>query len=58
MEDYPRDLQEFNARFTYLKGKREAASELLPRVHLVISLFKRCLMETHQGEAVRWRVFR
>ena len=34
---------------TYLKGKREAATELLPRVHLVISLLKRWLMGTHQG---------
>jgi transposase-like protein len=34
---------------TVLKGKKEAASELLPRVHLVISLLKRWLMGTHQG---------
>jgi hypothetical protein len=32
-----------------LKGKKEAASELLPRVHLVISLLKRWLIGTHQG---------
>ena len=29
----------------YLKGRKEAASELLPLVHLVISLVKRWLME-------------
>jgi transposase-like protein len=31
------------------KAKKEEASELLPRVHLVISLLKRWLMGTHQG---------
>lgn len=34
---------------TVLKGRKETASELLPRVHLVISLLKRWLMGTHQG---------
>lgn len=34
---------------TVLKGKKESVSELLPRVHLVISLLKRWLMGTHQG---------
>jgi transposase-like protein len=34
---------------TVLKGKEENASELLPRVHLVISLLKRWLIGTHQG---------
>lgn len=32
-----------------LKSKKEEASELLPRVPLVISLLKRWLMGTHQG---------
>jgi transposase-like protein len=32
-----------------LRGNREAASELLPHVHRVISLFKRWLLGTHQG---------
>jgi len=33
-----------------IRGKRkEAASELMPRVHRVISLFKRWLLGTHQG---------
>jgi transposase-like protein len=39
----------FVHEITLLKGKKEAASELLPRVHLVISLLKRWLMGTHQG---------
>ena len=34
---------------TVLKGRKESASELLPRVHRVISLLKRWLMGTHQG---------
>jgi transposase-like protein len=34
---------------TYLKQSTQAASELLPRVHLVISLLKRWMMGTHQG---------
>ena len=34
---------------TVLKGKKETASELLPRVHRIVSLLKRWLMGTHQG---------
>jgi transposase-like protein len=38
---------------TVLKGReKDAATELLPRVHLVVSLLKRWLLGTHQG-AVR-----
>jgi transposase-like protein/ribosomal protein L37AE/L43A len=37
---------------TFLRGEHELASELLPRVHRVISLLKRWLLGTHQG-AVR-----
>src|SRR5579872_5164649 len=32
-----------------LGGRKKAASELLPRVHRVVSLLKRWLMGTHQG---------
>jgi transposase-like protein len=39
----------FQHQITYLKGNRKAASELLPRVHLVISHLKRWLLGTHQG---------
>jgi transposase-like protein len=45
----PVESKGFLHQITYLKGKREAASELLPRVHLVISLLKRWLLGTHQG---------
>jgi hypothetical protein len=34
---------------TIIKSSKRAASELLPRVHRVISLLKRWLMGTHQG---------
>jgi transposase-like protein len=34
---------------TVLSGKKESASELLPRVHRVVSLLKRWLLGTHQG---------
>jgi transposase-like protein len=39
----------YEHEITVLKGKKETASELLPRVHLVISLLKRWLAGTHQG---------
>ena len=45
----PLEGKGFLHEVTYLKGKKEAASQLLPRVHLVISLLKRWLMGTHQG---------
>jgi len=34
---------------TVLRGRKESASELLPRVHRVVSLLKRWRMGTHQG---------
>jgi transposase-like protein len=34
---------------TFLRGNRKSPSDLLPRVHRVISLLKRWLMGTHQG---------
>ena len=34
---------------TVVSGKKKRPSELMPRVHLVISLLKRWLMGTHQG---------
>ena len=39
----------YRHRITYLRGHHELASELLPRVHRVISLLKRWLLGTHQG---------
>lgn len=34
---------------TFLKGKKEPASELMPRVHRIASLLKRWILGTHQG---------
>ena len=39
----------YTHEITVLKGKKESASELLPRVHMVISLLKRWLVGTHHG---------
>jgi transposase-like protein len=36
-------------QITVVKGKKESASELLPRIHLVASLLKRWILGTHQG---------
>jgi hypothetical protein len=36
-----------------LKGQKESASKLLPRVHLAASLLKRWLLGTHQGAVSR-----
>lgn len=43
----------YHHRVTFLKGKKESAAELLPRVHLVASLLKRWLLGTHQGAVSR-----
>jgi len=39
----------YRHEITFLKGKRKTPSELMPRVHRVISLLKRWLLGTHQG---------
>lgn len=36
-------------KITFLRGKKKSPSELLPRVHRVVSLLKRWLLGTHQG---------
>jgi transposase-like protein len=36
-------------RLTFLRGQQNSPSELLPRVHRVVSLLKRWLLGTHQG---------
>jgi hypothetical protein len=43
----------FDHQVTVLKGKKESASELMPRVHRVASLLKRWLLGTHQGAVSR-----
>jgi len=39
----------YRHRITFLSDHPEPANELLPRVHLVVSLLKRWLLGTHQG---------
>ncbi len=39
----------YDHEVTFLKGNKQTPSELMPRVHRVISLLKRWLMGTHQG---------
>ena len=41
--------QGYDHEVTFLKGKKKTPSELMPRVHRVISLLKRWLIGTHQG---------
>ena len=43
----------YRHRVTFQKGRKESASDLLPRVHLVASLLKRWLLGTHQGAVSR-----
>jgi transposase-like protein len=45
----PLGKEGYQHEITFIKGKKETASVLLPRVHLVVSLLKRWLMGTHQG---------
>ena len=45
----PLDVNSYTHRISALKADPKRASELLPRVHLVIALLKRWLMGTHQG---------
>lgn len=42
-------LDGYQHEATVLRGRKESASELLPRVHQVVSLLKRWLLGTHQG---------
>jgi transposase-like protein len=45
----PLESQGYRHDVTFLHGKKKTPSELMPRVHRVISLLKRWLMGTHQG---------
>jgi transposase-like protein len=45
----PLESKGYKHEVTFLKGKKKTPSELMPRVHLAISLLKRWLMGTHQG---------
>lgn len=43
----------YHHRVSFLRGHPELGSELLPRVHRVVSLLKRWLLGTHQGAVSR-----
>ena len=45
----PLERNGYEHEITFLKRKKKTPSELMPRVHRVISLLKRWLMGTHQG---------
>ena len=49
--DLPLESKGYQQANTFLRGKKKTPSELMPRVHRVISLLKRWLMGTHQGAA-------
>lgn len=45
----PLERNGYHHRITFLRGQAKSPSDLLPRVHRVISLLKRWLLGTHQG---------
>lgn len=45
----PLESEGYRHEVTFLRGQKKSPSELLPRVHRVISLLKRWLLGTHQG---------
>ena len=45
----PVERNGYRHQITFLRGQKESPSELLPRVHRVVSLLKRWLLGTHQG---------
>jgi transposase-like protein len=45
----PLERNGYRHRITFLRGQAKSPSDLLPRVHRVISLLKRWLLGTHQG---------
>jgi transposase-like protein len=45
----PLETSGYTHKITFLRGHQKSPSELLPRVHRVVSLLKRWLLGTHQG---------
>lgn len=45
----PLERKGYTHQVTFLRSKKKTPSELMPRVHQVISLLKRWLLGTHQG---------
>jgi transposase-like protein len=48
-DGYEQVKRRYHHRVSYLRGHHELASQLLPRVHRVVSLLKRWLLGTHHG---------
>ena len=46
----------YKHKVTVLRRRRQSASDLLPRVHLVAALLKRWLLGTHQGAVARYHL--
>ncbi len=49
----PLEKKGYQHRVTVLRGQTKSPSELMPRVHRVVSLLKRWLIGTHQGAVSR-----
>lgn len=49
----PLERKDYIHEVTFLKGNKKSPSDLLPRVHHVVSLLKRWLMGTHHGAVKR-----
>ena len=49
----PSEKKGYRHTVTVLRGQEKSASELMPRVHRVVSLLKRWLTGTHQGAVSR-----
>jgi transposase-like protein len=49
----PLEKKGYRHRVTVLRGQEKSPSELMPRVHRVVSLLKRWLIGTHQGAVSR-----
>lgn len=45
----PLERTGYRHQITFLRGQKKSPSDLLPRVHRIISLLKRWLLGTHQG---------
>src|ERR1700730_10602449 len=46
---HPLEAHGYATEISFLKGKKESASELMPRAHRIASLLKRWILGTHQG---------
>jgi transposase-like protein/Zn ribbon nucleic-acid-binding protein len=49
----PLEKKGYRHKTTFLRGQEKSPSELMPRVHRVVSLLKRWLIGTHQGAVSR-----